>query len=64
MLFRSKVVGVQIEERFEGLGVPRKLQGSGSGCERCAGWRFHALSALDPKPRDKNTSFGSKQTQA
>lgn len=37
-----KVVGVQIEERFEGLGVPGKLQGSGSGCERCARWRFQA----------------------
>ena len=37
-----KVVGGQIEERFEGLGVPGKLQGSGSGCERCAGRRFQA----------------------
>lgn len=36
-----KVGEVQIE-RFEGLGVPGKLQGSGSGCERCAGWRFQA----------------------
>lgn len=36
-----KFGGVQIE-RFEGLGVPGKLQGSGSGCERCAGWRFQA----------------------